>query len=109
MAHDTLFIDVGMGLYRVGDSIAGTLRTTTCYPGNDQHAQDCIDLSGDDAPGEYERNAQLAELNALNAALAVIKWKKVRGFYSDRTQELNCEYVIDGNRLINSYDLDTRS
>ena len=38
MAHDTLFIDVGMGLYRVGDSIAGTLRTTTCYPGNDQHA-----------------------------------------------------------------------
>ena len=39
-------------------------------------------------------------MNALNAALAVIKWKKVRGFYGDRTQELNCEYVIDGNRLI---------
>ena len=109
MAHDTLLIDVGMGLYRVGDSIAGTLRTTTFYPGNDHHAEDCIDLTGDDAPGEYERNAQLAELNALNAALAVIKWKKVRGFYGDRTQELNCEYVIDGNRLINSYDLETRS
>lgn len=109
MAHDTLLIDVGMGLYRVGDSIAGTLRTTTCYRRNDHHAQDCIDLAGDDAPGEYERNAQLAELNALNAALAVIKWKKVRGFYCDRTQELNCEYVIDGNRLLNSYDLATRS
>lgn len=99
MAHDTLLIDVGMGLYRVGDSIAGTLRTTTFYAGNDHHAQDCIDSTGDDALGEYERNA----------ALAVIKWKKARGFYGDRTQELNCEYVIDGNRLINSYDLETRS
>ena len=103
MAHDTLLIDVGMGLYRVDDSIAGVLRTTTCYPEHYEHAEDCIDLAGDDVPGEYERNIQLAELNALNAALAVIKWKKVRGFYNDLTRELNSEYVIDGNKLINSY------
>ena len=45
----------------------------------------------------------MAELNALNAALAVIKWKKIRGFYNDLTHELNSEYVIDGNKLINSY------
>ena len=64
-----------------------------------------MDLAGDDAEGEYERNAQLAELNALNAALAVIKWKKVRGFYNDFERELNCEYVIDGNRLMNSFCL----
>ena len=103
LAQDTLLIDVGMGLYRVKDSIAGVIRATTVYPEHDGHAEDCIDLAGDDAPGEYERNAQLAELNALNAALAVIKWKKVRGFYNDLTHELNSEYVIDGNRLINSY------
>ena len=64
-----------------------------------------MDMAGDHAEGEYERNAQLAELNALNAALAVIKWKKVRDFYSDLEQELNCEYVIDGNRLMNSFCL----
>ena len=109
MAHDTLLIDVGMGLYRVDDSIAGVLRTTTCFPEHHEHAKDCIDLAGDDAPGEYERNIQLAELNALNAALAVIKWKKVRGFYNDLTRELNSEYVIDGNKLINSYYLDEPS
>ena len=103
MAHGTLLIDVGMGLYRVNDSIAGVIRTTTCCPEHHHHAEDCIDLAGDDAPGEYERNAQLAELNALNAALAVIKWKKVRGFYNDLTRELNCEYLIDGNKLINSF------
>ena len=66
-------------------------------------------MAGDDAPGEYERNAQFAELNALNATLAVIKWKKVRGFYNDLTRELNCEYVIDGNKIINSYHTDKPS
>ena len=109
MAHGTLFIDVGMGLYRVNDSIAGVIRTTTCCPEYHHHAEDCIDLAGDEAPGEYERNAQLVELNALNAALAVIKWKKARGFYNDLTRELNSEYIIDGNKLINSYYLDQPS
>ena len=105
LAHETLLIDVGMGVHRAGDSLAGTIRTTTLYSDHHDHAEDCIDLAGDDAPGEYERNTQLAELNALNAALAVIKWKKVRGFYSDLTRELNCEYVIDGNKLMNSFCL----
>ena len=102
LAYDTLLIDVGMGLHRAGDSLAGTLRTTAFHSGHRDHAEHCMDLAGDDAEGEYERNAQLAELNTMNAALAVIKWKKVRGFYNDLARELNCEYVIDGNRLMNS-------
>ena len=106
VSQGVLFIDVGMGLYRVNDSLAGIIRTTTCLPEHHEHAKECIDLSGDDAHGEYERNAQMAELNALNAALAVIKWKKIRGFYNDLTRELNSEYVIDGNKLINSYGPD---
>ena len=43
----------------------------------------------------------MAELNALNAALAVIRWKKLRGIYQDLTQEGDCGYVLDGNRIIN--------
>jgi hypothetical protein len=105
VASDTLLIDVGMGLHRVGDSLAGTLRTTTLGRAHHDHASHCIDLAGRDAGDEYERNVQLAELNALNAALAVIKWKKVQGFYSDLEGELNCEYVIDGNKLINAFVL----
>ena len=105
MANHTLLIDVGMGLYRVNDSIAGVIRSTTCHPEHHSHAEACIDLAGGDAPDEYDRNLQLAELNTLNAALAVIKWKKVRGFYNDLTREFNSEYVIDGNRLINSFCL----
>ena len=103
MAHDTLLIDVGMGLYRINDSLAGTIRTTICCAKRHQHAETCIDVAGDEAPGEYDRNTQLAELNALNAALAVIRWKKARGFYNALALEFNSEYIIDGNRLINSY------
>ena len=103
MAHDVLLIDVGMGLYRINDSLAGTIRTTLCCAKRHEHAGTCIDMAADEAPGEYERNAQLAELNALNAALAVIRWKKARGFYNDLAREFNSEYIIDGNRLINSY------
>ena len=51
--------------------------------------------------GEYERNMQMAELNALNAALAVIRWKKVRGIYQDLVREGDSNYVLDGNKIIN--------
>ena len=52
--------------------------------------------------GEYERNVQIVELNALNAALAVIRWKKFRGFYLDLEGEMQSTYTLDGNHLINS-------
>ena len=32
---------------------------------------------------EYATNIQIADLNALNALMAVIKWKKLSGFYQD--------------------------
>lgn len=41
------------------------------------------------------------ELNALNAALAVIKWKKRCGFYLDFENEGNSTYVVDSNVIIN--------
>ena len=103
-----LFIDCGMGVHRTTPSgpLMGTMRVTTCLPDRHSHARQCIDLAGDDVPGEYERNAQMAELNALNASLAVIKWKKIRGFYNDLGGELDCAYVLDGNHLINRYPIE---
>lgn len=101
---NTLVIDAGMGLYRVdtAGSIAGIVRTTMCDPERRDYVEDYIPLDGVDDDNEYDRNIQIAEVNALNAALAVIKWKKEIGFYNDLEREVNCEYIIDGNRLINS-------
>ena len=95
-------IDTGMGLYRVHDKLGGIIRTTTSEPRQRKHIGERkrIDMAGG-GPGEYERNIQIVELNALNAALAVIKWKKVRGIYDDNTGEGDSGYIIDGNRIVN--------
>ncbi len=37
----------------------------------------------------------------LNAALAVMKWKKLRGFYRDLENEHHSTFTTDGNMLLN--------
>lgn len=41
----------------------------------------------------------MADLNALNAALAVVKWKKLCGFYYDIEREHHSTYVINTGKL----------
>jgi len=100
------FIDVGMGLYDVDTSIGGQLRVTTSTPGCHEHVAANHRISfaaeeGEDDENVYDFNIQIAELNALNAALAVIKWKKLCGFYVDDTFEHHALYVVNGNAIIN--------
>jgi uncharacterized protein DUF6791/ThiF family protein len=94
------FIDTGMGVYQVNTSLGGLVRTTTSVPGHRQHVWDRVSFA-DEADDEYERNIQLADLNALNALMAVIKWKKLYGVYTDFEQEYSSTYTIDGNHLLN--------
>jgi hypothetical protein len=100
---DVPFIDVGMGIYLSGDSLGGLVRTTTSIRGNRSHIweKQRIPFSGGGDRNEYDRNIQIADLNALNAALAVIKWKKIFGFYIDQERELFSTYAIGGNDLDN--------
>lgn len=94
------FIDVGIGLSNHENSLGGLIRATTCTPEYNKHANTRIDF-GEGEHNEYTQNIQIADANALNAALAVIKWKKLRGFYVDLRQEHNTVYGIDTNTLTN--------
>ena len=97
-----LLIDVGMAVHRTGSSVLGGLvRVTTLLPSRQDH----VKRIGLDAPATdpKDRNHQTVELNALNAALAVIKWKKVRGVFSDSKDELHSLYNIEGNGLSSRY------
>lgn len=94
------FIDVGMGVELVDDRLLGVLRVTACTPGA-SHVANRIPCSSFGDADEYSSNIQIADLNALNAALAVIKWKKLCGFYVDLEAEHFSTYTIDGNKLIN--------
>ena len=97
------FIDVGMGIDLTDDALGGILRVTTSTPQKRAHVweKNRIPFSDGDGNDEYSRNIQIADLNVLNAALAVIKWKKLFGFYRDLEHEHFSTYTIDGNTLVN--------
>jgi hypothetical protein len=93
------FVDVGMGLY-VADAVGGQLRVScgqSDHPAN--HAR--LPFGKTNPENVYAQNVQIADANALNAALAVIRWKKAWGFYADLGREGCSIYAMDTNNLHN--------
>ena len=93
------FIDVGMGLNRNNDVIGGQIRTTYFDSENTAKviSENWAPLT--DSPDHvYRRNIQIAELNALNACIAVIKYKKLVGFYAQDETSYNIGWNIDSSR-----------
>lgn len=97
------FIDIGMGLELGDHGLSGILRITTSVPATRERlgSHNRIPLAGGGAGDVYASNIQVADLNALNAVLAVIKWKKLCGFYCDLENEHHSTYTLDGNMLLN--------
>jgi hypothetical protein len=98
------FLDVGMGIDLDDQgTLGGQLRLTLSTNQQRQHVhvRNRIPLADGDVDDVYSRNIQIADLNALNAALAVVKWKKWCGFYRDLEREHFSVYTTDGNNIIN--------
>jgi ThiF family len=95
----TPFIDCGMGLTRHDNSLRGTVRVTTGMPDDYDHVERRVSFQ-DVNEDEYSWNLQTADLNMLNASMAVLRWKKLMGFYVDGKRELNGTYTIASNQLI---------
>jgi hypothetical protein len=101
---DVPFIDTGIGVRHDAAGLAGLLRVTTSLPGRRDHIHNDQLISYELGDGdEYESNIQVAELNSLVAALAVMAFKKRYGFYSDAEGELHFLYRIDSNEMLNAY------
>lgn len=99
-AFNAPFVDVGMGIQLNNESLGGIVRVTSGTPQKRDHLRGRVSFE-DIGNNEYNRNIQIADLNALNAALAVIKWKKLFGFYRDMKSEHHSQFHIDTNGLIN--------
>jgi len=91
------YVDAGMGLYASDRGIGGAIRTTLVEPGDDTMAA-LVPTAGD-SEGVYATNIQTCELNALNAALAVIAWKRRCGFYGANRSDGNSVFVVEDGRL----------
>jgi ThiF family len=99
IAKGISFVDCGIGIQLVDDRLIGIVRVTTATPAKNDHVIGRVSFAEaqDDA---YSTNIQIAELNMLNAALAVIKWKKHQGFYADFEHEHHTTYSIDTGMLV---------
>ena len=49
----------------------------------------------------YRSNIQIADMNALAGALAVMRWKRLLGFYLDLEGEYHSSFAVDGNHMLN--------
>ncbi|TAM25711.1 MAG: ThiF family adenylyltransferase [Candidimonas sp.] len=103
-ANGIPFVDVGMGTELLEDSLElwAICRVTTSTPEKLDHISRRVSFAEADED-DYDRNIQIADLNALSAALAVIKWKKFCGFYQDLEHEHDTTYTTS-TQLLTSED-----
>lgn len=96
------FIDCGMELEVIEEqqSLVGVCRVTLSTPEKSDHFFKHVSLDASVVEDDvYDSNIQVADLNALNAALAVVKWKKYCGFYQDCYKEHQSAYAINAHQL----------
>ncbi|WP_244672983.1 MULTISPECIES: hypothetical protein [unclassified Mesorhizobium] len=59
----------------------------------------------DDPDNAYRQNVQIAELNAINAALAVMMYKQRRGFYVDDSSAYHLLMDTSTLRIMSERDI----
>lgn len=77
------FIDTGVSVTAQGETLNSQIRNTAILIPQNSSLLDTITNDPGDANDPYSTNIQVAEVNALCAIFAIIKWKKICGFYID--------------------------
>jgi hypothetical protein len=90
------FVDVGMDVVMNPTTLEldGTCRVTTATRYKHDHFARSVPTDDDESDALYRQNIQIADLNALNAQLAVIKWKQLFRFYEDVPQSNQTTYTV---------------
>jgi len=102
------FIDVGMGLKRKDGPLDGMLRVTNYSVERVRELREKGYAPLTDDPDDlYRTNIQIGELNALNACLAVVRFKQLRGFYYDELSP--CHLLFGVGDLKIASDAETKT
>jgi ThiF family len=80
---DKPFVNASLGVKKTpsGDQLQAIVEVNGSAPGNRTSFRDKVDFGELEEDDPYMENIQVAELNALNAAMAVLWWKKWAGIY----------------------------
>jgi hypothetical protein len=91
------FVDVGMGLSKGSRGLFGFVRTSGGEVGDFVRLSGTQFLPAENAhDNEYRRQPQIAELNALNAAVAVIRFKQHFGYFDRLTDAVAAVFDVAG-------------
>jgi hypothetical protein len=100
------FIDVGMGLDRKRGPINGMLRATYYGAENARIVREKRLAEMSDLPDDiYRTNVQISEINALNACLAIVRFKQLRGFYYEEAPYYQMVWEIGDLKTIAEAEL----
>ena len=103
-SNNVLLIVVGMDAFENEHSeLTGSLIVTAGIPGNYGHLPKCVSTVDTEPNDDIDHNMQTIELNALNAALAVVKWKQVLGIYGHGRQWLDLHFSTQNNSIYKAY------
>lgn len=94
------FIDVGIGVDKVAEDVKLLARIRVTAVDNKTKCLVSKLPVSDDQEDEVYNNIQVAELNALNAMLAIITYKQKIGFYSEENTVNIMRYVLAWQKLI---------
>ncbi|WP_083966712.1 DUF6791 domain-containing protein [Demequina globuliformis] len=89
-------VTVGMGVDEEPSGLSGLVCSTMLLP------EDPTPTTGSGTvpfDPDYDRNIQTAELNMLNAAYAVVQWKRYLGYYATHTPSRETIYKIYTDEL----------
>lgn len=95
------FIDVGMNLHavEVSGKLLGSSRYTLATAEKYDHLAKYLPVDETEDDLLYRQNIQVADMNALNAQLAVMKWKQYFGFYQDDFGTYNGTFSVNHMNL----------
>ncbi|MDR2239632.1 MAG: ThiF family adenylyltransferase [Zoogloeaceae bacterium] len=101
------FVDVGMAIELVSGSstLAGMCRATLVTADSNSHIEETIPMMDGEQDALYGSNIQIADMNMLNAALAVIQWKQFSGFYQDDFGTHHLAYTVNSQSLARSVQI----
>ncbi len=89
------FIDAGIDVQKQGEEgLFGQCRVTLGTPEKNDHIEKRISYEQGRVNDLYVSDIQVADLNAMNAVMAVLRWKKYAGFYQDDQREHHSVYTI---------------
>lgn len=93
------FIDTGIGLQNMNETINGQIRTTVFDKNNYNRISTYLDFN-EDGNDVYNTNIQIAECNAINATIAVIEWKKYFKIYENANIQCQNVYSIEMGEIV---------